>query len=45
MRKIEAQMLEAIDLKKNWSFANMRVQSSDTGICVYLHEHGFRTRF
>tara|TARA_R100001082_G_C4350912_1_gene154460 strand:- start:588 stop:1001 length:414 start_codon:yes stop_codon:yes gene_type:complete len=39
MRKIEAQMLEAIDLKKNWSLANMRVQSDDTGICVYLHDN------
>ena len=39
MRKIEAQMLEAIDLKKNWSFANMRVESNSTGICVYLHDN------
>ena len=32
-------MLAAIDLKKNWSSANMRVQADKTCICVYLHEN------
>ena len=32
-------MLAAIDLKKNWSSANMRVQADKTCICVYLHNN------
>lgn len=39
MRKIEARMLAAIDLKKNWSSANMRVEVDKTSICVFLHNN------
>ena len=39
MRKIEARMLAAIDLKKNWSSANMRVEVDKTSICVLLHNN------
>jgi hypothetical protein len=39
LRKIEARMLAAIDLKKNWSSANMRVEVDKTSICVLLHNN------
>ena len=32
-------MLAAIDLKKNWSSANMRVEVDKTSICVLLHNN------
>ena len=37
MRKIEAQMNDAIAAGRNWSSSNTSVQMTDEVACVYLH--------